>query len=333
MSDTATVFSTGQSERLSEYATSANQTLQVDRENGVIHDVKILSLQSKNDGGNRVYDPGAVARAIPLYEGSHVNVDHVSAYESVKYANRIGRLQNVRAAVDGLVADFHFNPRHALAEQLCWDAEHSPSSVGFSHVIEGRKVKRDGKNVVEDILRVLSVDLVANPATTAGLFEEKETAPTQEEGNKSPMDPKDIANITEEQLREHAPALVAKLTGTDEASQHMAEIAKLKEDLAEAQAKITAAELKEAEAAKLAAIQEELKAAGFDQADKAVCSDLFMEQLKAAPDATARKRLIEDRKPMLASVKRPIAVGTGNVFAPVAGSDSSNRLVEFLERK
>ena len=39
---------------------------------------------------------------------------------------------------EGLFADFHFNPKHALAEQLLWDAEHAPENVGFSHNVEAR---------------------------------------------------------------------------------------------------------------------------------------------------------------------------------------------------
>jgi hypothetical protein len=82
----------------------------------------------------------------------------------------------------GLRGDFHFNPKHALAEQLIWDAEHSPENVGFSHNVEARTSRRDGKVVVEEITRVQSVDLVADPATTRGLFEQHEPA-----GESSPM--------------------------------------------------------------------------------------------------------------------------------------------------
>ena len=71
----------------------------------------------------------------------------------------------------GLFADFHFNPKHALAEQLLWDAEHAPENVGFSHNVEARTARRGDHVVVEAITRVQSVDLVADPATTRGLFE------------------------------------------------------------------------------------------------------------------------------------------------------------------
>ncbi len=81
-------------------------------------------------------------------------------------------IRNVDAAAGrGLVRRFLFNPKHALAEQLIWDAEHAPENVGFSHNVEARTVRQGDKIVVEAITRVQSVDLVADPATTRGLFE------------------------------------------------------------------------------------------------------------------------------------------------------------------
>jgi hypothetical protein len=43
--------------------------------------------------------------------------------------------------------------------------------VGLSHNVEARTSRHDGQTIVEQILRVNSVDLVADPATTRGLFE------------------------------------------------------------------------------------------------------------------------------------------------------------------
>ena len=75
---------------------------------------------------------------------------------------------NVQLSEGGLFANLHFNPRHVLAEQLIWDAENAPQNVGFSHA-RADLIRRNGREVVESIDKVLSVDLVANPATTGGL--------------------------------------------------------------------------------------------------------------------------------------------------------------------
>ncbi|MGO9597438.1 MAG: hypothetical protein ACLP7Q_05395, partial [Isosphaeraceae bacterium] len=56
------------------------------------------------------------------------------------------------------------------------DAEHAAENVGFSHNVEARTSRRGDRVVVEAILRVQSVDLVADPATTRGLFESAATA-------------------------------------------------------------------------------------------------------------------------------------------------------------
>ena len=118
--------------------------------------------------------PEALAQAAPLYEDAKVNVNHPKGNPGGPrdYQDRIGTIRDVaRAAGEGLFADFHFNPKHALAEQLMWDAEHAPENVGFSHNVEARTARRGERVVVEAITRVQSVDLVADPATTRGLFE------------------------------------------------------------------------------------------------------------------------------------------------------------------
>ena len=53
-------------------------------------------------------------------------------------------------------------------------------SVGMSHVVDGRTANRGGKVVVEEIKKVRSVDVVADPATTRGLFEQQESSEMDE---------------------------------------------------------------------------------------------------------------------------------------------------------
>ncbi|MDY0171163.1 MAG: hypothetical protein RBS80_31780 [Thermoguttaceae bacterium] len=153
-------------ERLQEIAAATG--CRVDRQNGVIRGVKIIGRVSRN---GREYTARALQDAAGLYEGVKVNVNHAELGQGRRYEDRIGCLRSVRSKDDGLYADFHFNQGHALAEQLAWDAENAPGNVGLSHDAEGRTVRRDGKTVVEAVLSVRSVDLVADPATTTGLYE------------------------------------------------------------------------------------------------------------------------------------------------------------------
>jgi hypothetical protein len=148
----------------------------IDRERGIVPDVKVLGLVSRNP---RDYTPNALRKAIGLYEGVHVNIDHKFAGPGMdnvvpqrSYRDRFGSLKNVRFVEnDGLRADFYYNPKHPLAEQFAWDVEHAPENVGFSHRAFGSDRKVGDRYLVEEISVVRSVDLVADPATTRGLFE------------------------------------------------------------------------------------------------------------------------------------------------------------------
>lgn len=160
-------------QRLTEIVIAGEGRFTLDRAGGLIRGVKILGRESRN---GREYTADALRKAIPMYEGIRVNVDHAKSGER-RYRDRIGRLENVEFRDGGLFGDLRYNPKHPLAEQLAWDAEHSPGAVGLSHDAMGRTTQRGGKMIVEEIIRVESVDLVANPATTNGLFEDEERRP------------------------------------------------------------------------------------------------------------------------------------------------------------
>jgi hypothetical protein len=167
---------------LQEFCDSRGVAVRVDREAGVIRGVKVLGLESRN---GRSYLPEALQQAAPLYEDAKVNVNHARGNPAGPrdYQDRIGTMRNVALRPgEGLFGDFHFNPKHALAEQLVWDAEHSPENVGFSHNVEARTVRQGERVVVEAITRVQSVDLVADPATTRGLFESTEAGQQSSDG-------------------------------------------------------------------------------------------------------------------------------------------------------
>jgi hypothetical protein len=167
-------------QRLVEYADSRGLRVGVDRAAGIIRGVKILGLESRN---GRSYLPDALAGAIALYEGARVNVNHArgGARGPRDYQDRIGLIRQARfESGAGLFGDLCFNPRHALAEQLLWDAEHAPENVGLSHNVDACTSQRDGRTIVESIAAVHSVDLVADPATTQGLFEEAAVGPRHE---------------------------------------------------------------------------------------------------------------------------------------------------------
>jgi chorismate mutase len=257
-------------EMLQEFCDSRNVRMRVDRQAGIIRGVKILGLQSRN---GRQYVPEALSKAVPLYEGAKVNVNHPkgSPLAPRDYQDRIGVIRGaVLKPNEGLFGDLHFNPKHVLAEQLAWDAEHAPENVGFSHNVQARTSRRDDSLLVEEIVRVQSVDLVADPATTRGLYEQAQQDPAQQSKN---VPPYSLVQATLEQLKAERPDLIESL------------LLEQRAELEQLRAERDAAVLEQQIAAELAT-------AGLDAA---LVTELFRQQLRSTSDAATRRQLILER--------------------------------------
>lgn len=191
-------------QRIQEYVDSRGGTLRLDREQGLLRGVKLLGLASRN---GRTYRPAALEGALPLYEGAKVNVNHPkgSPHSPRDYQDRIGVIRDVEFRPgEGLFGTLQINPKHPLAEQLMWDAEHAPQQVGLSHNVLARTSGTGDGVVVEAITQVESVDLVADPATTRGLFEQQQPPIEQ---------PRFFESLTLESLRAARPDLIEAACG------------------------------------------------------------------------------------------------------------------------
>lgn len=143
----------------------------VDTDAGIIRGCKIVGLASPSK--RRRYLPEALRKAVSLYEGVMVNIDHKQGDRS--FTDRIGWFEGVHFREgEGLFGDFHFNPEHPASKTAAWWAKNKPNASGFSHVAAGRRRRENGEEIVEDIAAVASVDLVANPSTTKGFFESQD---------------------------------------------------------------------------------------------------------------------------------------------------------------
>jgi hypothetical protein len=130
---------------------------------------KILGFKSRN---NRTYTREALIKAAHKYEGVKVNLDHNTGTDPRKFSERFGRMVNVRMQNDGLYGDLQFNPAHPLAEAFKWWIKNDPTAIGLSHNATAEvQNTATGGELVTEIRDVDSVDLVADPATTQGLFE------------------------------------------------------------------------------------------------------------------------------------------------------------------
>lgn len=265
--------------------------LRVDRQKGLIRGVKILGLRSRN---GRVYLPQAIQEAIGLYEGAKVNINHtpIPTPSPRDYRDRLGVIRQAAFRADeGLFADLCFNPKHPLAEQLAWDAEHCPENVGLSHHVEARLARRDGQTVVEAILRVHSVDVVADPATTQGLFESAEPQP--------------------------APLLPPGSQPKDAQAQRIAaleaELARLRTLETEANRRLLIR--------RLFAEHRLPEPESADPLSRLIASQEFMQSLLTAPDEAAVRALVEDRARLVRVVLQEAISGrpTGRALGQLAG--------------
>jgi hypothetical protein len=269
-------------ELLQEFVDSRGLDLRIDREQGVLRGVKLLGLDSRN---GRKYSPAALEAARGMYEGARVNVNHPKSHPlaSRDYQDRLGLVRNIALRPGaGLFGDFHFNPKHALAEQLLWDAEHAPENVGFSHNVQARTVRHGDETLVEAILKVHSVDLVADPATTCGLFEQTRTAGGSEISQPS------LVACTLEELRLARPDLLQQL---DE--QTSAELAQLRRRIDELET-VEALRGKRDVARRLLAEfhlpDPDLTGTGYE-----LVSESFLNSLLGAADETSMRDLVAER--------------------------------------
>jgi hypothetical protein len=278
-------------ETLLEFCDSRGVSVRVDRSAGVIRGVKILGLRSRN---GREYLPEALSRAAALYEGAKVNVNHPKGNAGAPrdYQDRIGIVRGVEVRPgEGLFGDLHFNPKHALAEQLIWDAEHAPENVGFSHNVQARTTRRDDMLVVEEITRVQSVDLVADPATTRGLYEATAMAGVEGAAETPNRGGGILPPITAAGSRSHETRAdrgfpsVQPRPPAEQITVLEAEVERLRSEL-------QALEARHAVALVENSISEELTAAGVPGT---LVTELFRQQLRAAGNADARRQLIVER--------------------------------------
>jgi hypothetical protein len=292
------------SEQLQEYVDSGSQRLRVDRAAGVIRGVKLLGLTSRN---GRRYREAALVDAVGLYEGAKVNINHPKGHplSPRDYQDRLGVVRGVVFRDgEGLFGDLHFNPKHALSEQLVWDAEHAPQNVGMSHNVLARTSRSGDETVVEAITKVQSIDLVADPATTSGLYEHADGRGSRDESrgpeaapSTPALDPRPLTldSLTLEQLREQRPDLITQLENV-----HAEELQVVRHRLDEMVAREEASRRRERV---LQLLQEHHLPLPASQgsADSQLISPKFVETLMRAADDATVQRLIEERAELVRS--------------------------------
>lgn len=166
------------------------QEARTDRASGLVTNVVLLGPVSRN--GYR-YSATAMAEAAPRYEGRPMFIDHAEAAPTRRHLrDYAGQVVRARFENDRLRGDLRLlGPNAGWLLDL---VEAAPADVGLSHVILGRR-SADGKEVVH-IEHVLTVDIVAFPATTHS-FREQQSSPAVPSSSPVP-----ISTIEEERWQE-----------------------------------------------------------------------------------------------------------------------------------
>lgn len=261
------------------------------RENYTIDNVVLLGSDSKNQ---RVYTEGCMSRAVGMYEGVKAFVNHPSSEEEKTgrrdVRNLAGQFVNPRLTDGKIRANFK-GLKNESGKLFVEIAESMPSIAGMSHNAIGAWRSEDGKQIVEDIKRVISVDLVADPATTKGMFESEQlnSGDVVMEWNKA----------SKALLLENRPDIHKAILDEGKASRDE-EVKKLKESIETLKKENDEFKVKESVAAKAATVNKLLEEAKLP---KDVITDTFRETLEKAEDEAGMKALIEDRKKLFENAK------------------------------
>jgi len=179
--------------------------IKIDKENKMIRGIALINSRAQN--GRRWYGADILRGAVSMFEGAKSYIDHPKDGEETEIRSigeLLGRVVNVRAENTGenaarLRADLQVFPK--VGEWIFETAEQFPDMVGMSINAFGKLKRKDGKEIVESIDGVHSVDLVTDMGATVSMFESQE--------NESPEN-------EDEQIMEKIKELEAQLAALNE---------------------------------------------------------------------------------------------------------------------
>lgn len=263
----------------------------VDRAEHLIRNVTLCGKVSKN---GRTYSDRALDDAARLYAHTPFYLDHPTEAEMRErkgvrsVLDLAGEVVNPRRSGDHVRGDLHVLEREPISSLVFALAEQMPHMAGNSHRARGtiRPGTSGAGDVVEGLAEVFAVELVTDPATTAGLFE----SVTQE-------DAVDFKTLTVAELKKQRPDLLEQLSKDVTTADALAE--------AKAETKKLADKLAEREAADKKRDREALVTKKLAEAKLPTLfvTDQFKAQLVEAKDDAAVDALIGERKTIAGKVK------------------------------
>ena len=157
----------------------------VESENGKtvsFQNVAVLGLESANlasDGKPRRYNLESVQKAIPLYEGAQVGLDHADGWTGPSVDRLAGKIVGVKwnESRGKLMADQLVIQRTPRTEHVLAMMTAQPEHLGLSHDVSAAEMTHgDGpdEHLELHVSKVWSVDVVRHPATNRNLFESRD---------------------------------------------------------------------------------------------------------------------------------------------------------------
>lgn len=168
-----------------------SSTVSIDRKAGVIRNVLIVGRKSRN---KRRYTDEAMEQAIKdrMYENLQVYIGPHRKKGTPEFKKRsphdhAGELRNTRKTADGVRGDLHYNRASRGGQVVLEIAERFPKAFGLSHHVDYEGYEEKGETLVTRILEAHVVDVVKDPGTTSGIYEEHDVneetkVATEEEG-------------------------------------------------------------------------------------------------------------------------------------------------------
>ena len=297
--------------KLTEQMTFEGATFSEDNGNRTIQNVVFLGAESAH---GYTYKQEAMAKAVGLYNAVRCFINHPNAEEE-----KSGRRDLMKMA--GMTKDARHEDGKIKGSMVLlddqygrkfWNIAHSmPTVAGCSHVADGNMVEEGGKNFVDEISEVVSVDLVVQGATTKNVFESIDER----------KDDMDYQKITLEELKRLRPdictAVMKEGIGAGKKSRDD-EFKKLTESNDALKKQVDEQSVKEAAAKKTADVEKLLSESKLPKSAK---TDVFRGQLMALDEddfAKNAKALIEDRQALAGGVK-----GMGSRDDGKKGSDGA----------
>lgn len=154
-------------------------------ETGVIPNVKVIGLESKN---GRQYKIEALREGARHYEGVKVFLNHPKrseVNEDRDFRTWVGTLEGVRDRADGLYAERLRLRKHGpYFKEIAEAATDFWKDFGLSHVADcdSRHDPKTGLEVIESVNEVFSVDIVDAPGANANLYESEGRMATKAAG-------------------------------------------------------------------------------------------------------------------------------------------------------